>query len=207
MTFVHHVIHGKLTTAEIWANLYLEVGNQDPQNHKKRKRKEVPLIPTFQIGTWNAWIFMLYELLIIIIFIRVGTARAAGTDQKQPTDLSKAKKLLFSSSKLILLPAGIYSIFLPLKLGTLWFYIGLPITLVGMLTTAIVLIDWARTPTTELITTGLYRYSRNPMYLAMFVFYLGVSIVTGSWIFLLVSVFLIVGCVSFIGLEEQACLK
>ena len=167
----------------------------------------MPLIPAFQIGTWNAWIFMLYELLIVIIFIRVGTARAAGTDQKQPTDLSKAKKLLFSSSKLILLPAGIYSIFLPLKLGTLWFYIGLPITLVGMLTTAIVLIDWARTPTTELITTGLYRYSRNPMYLAMFVFYLGVSIVTGSWIFLLVSVFLIVGCVSFIGLEEQACLK
>jgi len=165
------------------------------------------LMPAFQIGTWNAWIFMLYELLIVIIFIRVGTARAAGTDQKQPTDLSTAKKLLFASSKLILLPAGIYSIFLPLKLGTLWFYIGLPITLVGMITTAIVLVDWARTPRTEPIATGLYRYSRNPMYLTMFAFYLGVSIATGSWIFLLVSVLLIVGCVSFVGLEEEACLR
>ncbi len=165
------------------------------------------LIPAFQIGTWNAWIFMLYELLFVIILIRVGTARAAGTDQEQPANLSKAKKLLFSSSKLILLPAGIYSIFLPLKLGTLWFYIGLPITLVGMITTAMVLADWTRTPTTEPITTGLYRYSRNPMYLTMFVLYLGVSIATGSWIFLLVSVFLIVGCVSFVGVEEQGCLK
>jgi len=79
----------------------------------------MPLIPAFQIGTWNAWIFMLYELLIVIIFIGVGTARVAGTDQEQPASLSKAEKLLFSSSKLVLLPAGIYSIFLPLKLGTL----------------------------------------------------------------------------------------
>ena len=167
----------------------------------------MPLIPAFQTGIWNAWIFMLYELLFVVILIRVGTARAGGADQKEPTDLPGAKKLLFSSSKLILLPAGIYSIFLPLKLATLWFYIGLPVTVVGMITSTIVLVDWARTPSAKPITTGIYRYSRNPMYLTMFVFYLGVSIATGSWVFLLVSVFLIVGCVSFVGLEEEACLR
>lgn len=101
----------------------------------------MPLTPVFQIGIWNAWIFTLYELLIILIFVRLAKARAAGADETQFADLSKAKKLLLYSSKLILLPAGIYSIFLPLKLGTLWFYIGLPIALVGIITSSIGLVN------------------------------------------------------------------
>lgn len=165
------------------------------------------LIPAFQIGIWNAWIFMFYELLFALILIRLCTARTAGAEQEKPPKLSKVRTILISISMLMLLPAGICSIFLPLKLGTLWFYIGLPVTLVGMLTSAIVLVNWAKTTPGEPITTGLYRYSRNPMYLTNLVFYLGVSIATGSWIFLFFSVLLIVGYILCVGSEEEECLK
>ena len=114
---------------------------------------------------------------------------------------------LCAFSKLVMLPAVIYSIFLPLKLRTIWFYIGLPITLIGMLTSTIVLLNWANTPPGEPVTRGLYTYSRHPMYITTFLFFLGVSITSASSVFLLVTIIIIVGAVVFIGVEEEQCLK
>ncbi|MCG8492485.1 MAG: isoprenylcysteine carboxylmethyltransferase family protein [Sneathiellales bacterium] len=37
-------------------------------------------------------------------------------------------------------------------------------------------------PTTLILTDGLYRYSRNPIYVAMVLIYSGVAIAAGSWI-------------------------
>ena len=36
-------------------------------------------------------------------------------------------------------------------------------------------------PTTTIISDGAYRYSRNPIYLAMAAFYVGAAIAAGSW--------------------------
>lgn len=40
-------------------------------------------------------------------------------------------------------------------------------------------------PTTTIITDGVYKYSRNPIYVAMAVVYAGVAIAAGSWLALL----------------------
>lgn len=40
-------------------------------------------------------------------------------------------------------------------------------------------------PTTTIITDGVYKYSRNPIYVAMAVVYAGIAIVAGSWLALL----------------------
>jgi len=37
-------------------------------------------------------------------------------------------------------------------------------------------------PTTLILTNGLYRYSRNPIYVAMILIYTGIAIAAGSWI-------------------------
>ncbi|MDF2367571.1 isoprenylcysteine carboxylmethyltransferase family protein [Sneathiella sp.] len=36
-------------------------------------------------------------------------------------------------------------------------------------------------PTTAIISDGAYKYSRNPIYLAMTLFYIGAAIAAGSW--------------------------
>lgn len=36
-------------------------------------------------------------------------------------------------------------------------------------------------PALSLQTTGIYRYSRNPMYVSLFLFYLGISFLVGNW--------------------------
>jgi steroid 5-alpha reductase family enzyme len=165
------------------------------------------LIPAFEIGLWNAWIFMLLDVLTFPLFFRVATGRAPEAEGKnQVSALSRTERITLYSSKIIYIPAFIYSIFLPLKLGTIWFYVGLPITLIGFITGVIVILNWAASPRGEAVTNGLYRYSRHPMYVTAFVFFLGVSIATASWVFLLFTILLIAASFYFAPLEEQSCL-
>ena len=120
--------------------------------------------------------------------------------------MSKNEKIVLYSSKIVMFVAFVYAIFLPLKLGTIWFYVGLPITLTGLVLNTIVLFDWAKTPHDKPITRGLYRYSRHPMYIGLFLFLLGVSIMTASWVFLVLMVVVTVVSFAFAYVEEQGCL-
>jgi protein-S-isoprenylcysteine O-methyltransferase Ste14 len=163
------------------------------------------LVPVFEIGLWNAWIFMLYIVFYTVFFLRLAKEKDATSPSE--VELSKTKMSLCIFSKLIIVPAVIYSVFLPLKLGTTWFCTGLPIALIGILTGTIVLMNWANTPPGEPVTRGLYIYSRHPMYITTFLFFLGVSIASASLVFLLVTIIFIVGAVVFIGLEEEQCLE
>jgi steroid 5-alpha reductase family enzyme len=165
-------------------------------------------IPAFKIGLWNAWIFMLLEVLTFPLFTRIATGRAPEVEGKsQVSAMSRIARITLYSSKIIYIPAFIYSIFLPLKLGTVWFYVGLPITLIGFIAGVIVILNWAASPLGEPVTIGLYRYSRHPMYVTAFVFFLGVSIATASWVFLLFTILLIAASFYFAPIEEQSCLE
>jgi protein-S-isoprenylcysteine O-methyltransferase Ste14 len=112
------------------------------------------------------------------------------------------------SSKIIYLPAIVYSVFLPLKLDTIWFYIGLPITLVGLLGSIVIMVNWAVTPVGKPVTKGLYRYSRHPIYITGVFMLLGVSIISASWIFLLFTIIFGIGITRLylIKIEEAQCL-
>ena len=165
------------------------------------------LIPAFEIGLWNAWMLTLYEVLTIPFFFRIAKKRGAQSPTNALASLSRPKRLAFTASKIIYFPAMVYSIFLPLKLGTVWFYVGLPLTLVGLVTGTIVLVNWAKAPLDKPVTNGLYRYSRHPMYITSFFFFLGVSIATASWVFLVFTIVIIVSSLWSSGLEEQGCLE
>jgi protein-S-isoprenylcysteine O-methyltransferase Ste14 len=89
----------------------------------------------------------------------------------------------------------------------MWFYVGFPIAVVGLVGCWIVLLNWAQTDAGRPVTRGLYRYSRNPMYVTHSLLLLGVSIASVSWIFLLITIITVVGAFVFIESEEQGCLE
>jgi protein-S-isoprenylcysteine O-methyltransferase Ste14 len=169
------------------------------------------LIPEFELGLWNAWIFMgpflLVTLLIMLLMTKKG-APGGPARAVQRACKSKTTLLIASLSKIIYFPAVIYSVFLPLKSGTIWFYVGLPFTLIGLVGTIIVLADWAKTPAGEPVTRGIYRYSRHPMYVTGVFIFLGVSIISASWAFLLLTIIFGVGVTRpyFVKVEEAQCL-
>jgi len=163
------------------------------------------LIPAFEIGVWNAWIFMPYLFLMIIL---VGKLKKGEDPGKTELDaLSKIEKRIFTFSMLVFFSALIYSIFLPLKLGTIWFYVGLPITLIGLVTLTIVMANFATTSWDKPVTKGLYHYSRHPMYITIALFLLGVGIASASLLFLLLSIiFIVLNSLRAI-YEERFCLE
>jgi len=148
---------------------------------------------------------MLYDLLAVPFYVRILKSR--GPASPAESDLSKTEGILFLSSHAIFFATLIYSVFLPLKLGTMWFYVGLPIASIGLVTRTIVFANWATTPRHEPVTKGLHRYSRHPMYLTAFLYYVGVSIASASWLFLLLLVVYTVGLLVGAEREEQGCLE
>jgi protein-S-isoprenylcysteine O-methyltransferase Ste14 len=162
-------------------------------------------VPAFDIGVWNAWIFMAYLLLSFIPFFYIAIKKSAPSVKK--ARLPVVSMFFASSSKILILPGMVYSIFLPMKLGSAWFYIGLPVTLIGLAAYTIVLVNWGTSPQNNHVSGGLYRYSRHPMYLGMFIFFLGLGILTASWLMLLLFVVFVIGCVVYADIEERSCIE
>ncbi|MEN8193119.1 MAG: isoprenylcysteine carboxylmethyltransferase family protein [Bacteroidota bacterium] len=169
------------------------------------------LVPAFSIGVWNAWIIMLYLFLISpLMMMNKGTSR--DEIREQPSGVPKSKfmdkhnkieKRAFLFYHIIFFLGFIYSIFLPLKLGTTWFFIGLPISLIGLIIYTRIIVDWVSTPPNVPISKGIYRYSRHPIYLTPFLIYIGVGIASASWVFLLGSIALIILPPFFVLPEER----
>ncbi len=169
------------------------------------------LVPEFELGLWNAWIFMgpclLVTLLILFLMVKKG-APGGPARAVQRACKSRSTLLVGILSKFIYFPAVLYSVFLPLKLGSVWFYVGFPVALLGLVGSVLVLVDWARTPAGEPVVSGIYRFSRHPMYVTMFLLLLGVSIACVSWVFLLFTIIFGVGVTRpfFVKVEEAECL-
>jgi protein-S-isoprenylcysteine O-methyltransferase Ste14 len=164
------------------------------------------LIPAFDIGVWNAWIFMVASLIPVIFLFMALVTRGHKEGTAFTASFSKMQKNAFSSHQLIYFILIIYSIFVPLKLGTVWFYVGLPVFLVGLIPYAMLAVNFVTTPLAQPVIRGIYRYSRHPMYVTGFLMLLGAGIASASWILLLLFVVDIILPPLFIEAEERYCL-
>ena len=146
------------------------------------------LIPTFEIGIWNVWIFMLAWLFFNAAgpnwLVRRHNFKALFKKSSVISSLTKTEKMISVPAILIFILLLIYSIFLPLPLGTTWFYTGLAIFLLGLVIWKIAGVPQATTSLNELVTKGFYRYSRHPMYIAIFLQFIGTGIAS-AWNFLI----------------------
>ena len=171
------------------------------------------LVPAFEIGIWNAWIFALAGLFFHavppLLAAQFNANMKKKFSEKAPANiyLNKTEKRIDTVTIIILILLLIYTVFLPLQLGTPWFYIGLAIFLLGVIVYMTSVVPWANTPVDKPVTTGLYRYSRHPIYLTIVVQLIGVGIASASWLFLLLTVVLII-LFNFSAIpEERGCLE
>ena len=101
-----------------------------------------------------------------------------------------------------------YAVFLPLKTGTLWFYIGLPMAILGFIPYVFSSFQFLNAPLNEPIFHGLYRYSRHPQYVSRVLMFIGAGIATASWVFLLVSISFIASMLFIrVPQEEKYCIE
>jgi len=152
------------------------------------------LIPEFELGLWNAWIitvlgFILPNTTSYIMPRKYKEVVKKRMGEIKWSEFSKTVKIVLIITQVIIMPFTIiYSFFLPLKLGTVWFYVGLPISILGIIMPFIAGVSFATAPLDKPITTGVYRISRNPEYFSVFLQYLGIGISGLSWVFILCAV-------------------
>jgi protein-S-isoprenylcysteine O-methyltransferase Ste14 len=144
------------------------------------------LIPAVEIGIWNAWI------LTIILFLFIMLSGLLPKDIGKRITPNKEEGKIRRIMLIVFFIMIIYSIFLPIKLRTTWFYAGLAIYILGFIISFAALFSIAATKPGEPFTTGMYRYSRHPIALGTLLPMIGVGIASASWIFLLLSVILMV---------------
>ncbi len=144
------------------------------------------LVPAFEIGVWNAWIFMIWLLIQnIAVMANKELYRRAG--QQSETKPGRLYKFLSLLSTPLWLLSTVYSIFLPLKLGTAWFIAGLIIFLAALAVLVIATFNFASGPADRPSTKGAYRFSRHPLYVALILVYFSVGIASASWVFLIIA--------------------
>ncbi|HDZ19263.1 hypothetical protein LCGC14_0835620 [marine sediment metagenome] len=165
------------------------------------------LIPAFQLGLLNAWILIIPEILLMFIGNKTIKKREMLSVSESLSESGKRVKNLLTVLTVPIFGAYFYSIFLPLKLITVWFYIGLCIYLLGF---SVQITAWKNLATSSVdkpVTKGVYRFSRNPMYIGEFFVYLGITIACISWIFLFIVIDYIALSYVWARFEEQECLK
>jgi len=166
------------------------------------------LVPEFELGLWNAWIFVLLSLLIgFVSWIFIGKKAMKKFRIVPNVPKTRAEKI---SDKIYLplsLASMIYSVFLPIKLGTLWFYVGLVMWILSLVIGFISFVSFGTTPLDKLVTKGTYRISRNPICLSGFLSNVGIGIACASWVFLLYAVVDITLMRISIGTEERFLLE
>jgi protein-S-isoprenylcysteine O-methyltransferase Ste14 len=158
------------------------------------------LIPTFEIGIWNAWI-------LIVIFLCFFTFTQFLGDIGKKIAHGEEEKTLSKFTALIAIILWIYSIFLPLKIGTAWLYTGISIYVLGMIIGITAIVSIAATQPGKPFTKGMYRYSRHPLSANMFLILLGIGVATASWLYLLLLAILMLVTRLQVAIEERSCIE
>jgi protein-S-isoprenylcysteine O-methyltransferase Ste14 len=165
------------------------------------------LVPEFELGLWNAWIITVLGFIlpwVPSLFLNKEVVNKRMGEIKW-SEFSKTVKF----TQVIIMPFTIiYSFVLPLKLGTAWFYVGLPISILGIIMPVISGVSFATAPLDKPITTGMYRITRNPEYFSVFLQYLGIGISGLSWVFILCAVAWIISFhIQVVQSEEPSLIK
>ena len=153
------------------------------------------LLPAFEIGLWNAWIFMVLLFAAGFLPLYIDKERTEKRVEGEPawSELNNTVKIVFVITHIMIMPFTlIYSIFLPLKLGTLWFLAGFPIYLLALVMSLMFSISFSTAPLGEPLSKGVYAISRHPGYFGYFLGLVGIGIACASWIFLLCALVWIV---------------
>ena len=164
---------------------------------------EISFFTTLKPALAGAWIpsfaMVLIQFAYMFIYKEVGKR---ATDTSWYTLADKQNAIISSLLQVALL---ILSVFVPLKTGSAWFWIGAVIYIAAFAGFIKAFYDYAAAPADRAAQSGIYRLSRNPMYFFYFLGMAGVCIASASlWLLIVIVPFAIYNHLVVLG-EERYC--
>ncbi|MEY8001418.1 isoprenylcysteine carboxylmethyltransferase family protein [Clostridium sp. Mt-5] len=101
----------------------------------------------------------------------------------------------------------LYLFFLKIKNDSFWSCAGLIIYSLGVILCIVSVSNFAKPKKDGINLKGLYKISRNPMYVAYFIYFLGCVLLTHSWILLGLLIIFQISTHWIILSEERWCIK
>ena len=101
----------------------------------------------------------------------------------------------------------VYIFFLKITTDSYWFYAGLGTYGLGVLLCLVSVINFAKPAENGINLKGLYRISRNPMYVAYFIYFLGCVLFTQSLLLFAILMVFQLSAHWIIRSEERWCIK
>jgi protein-S-isoprenylcysteine O-methyltransferase Ste14 len=163
-------------------------------------------LPEISFGWRCAWWYVAVFVLVNLAFVLPRGSRTGRRLIALPRFESRKEKLL-SLASVGLFGRGmmIYSVFITIKLDTVWFYPGTAIYVAGLGIYTAALASFTSTPLDQPVVTGVYRFSRHPMQLSAVIMWLGVALATLSWVVAVACLFQCLRFKPFLKAQERAC--
>ena len=164
------------------------------------------LLPLHAIGIINLWIFPFIYGLISIIMLNYISKDARKKILTFPKGNKKENTLMFIS---FLLGKGliIYSIFIPININSRFFLIGVCIYLMGLIISSIAILTFANADLSKPITKGIYKFSRHPMQVMNYVMWIGIGIISQTWVVIFCTIIFAVVSFPSIKRQEKYCVN
>lgn len=152
-----------------------------------------------------------FFLLILFILIRFGLLNILNKEGVRRAaffaPLIGKEKVAYWFYQISNILIFVYLFFLKLTTDTHWFYGGMAIYGLGVLLCIASVSNFAKPEENGINLKGLYRISRNPMYVAYFIYFLGCVLLTQSLLLLVVLVVFQISAHWIIRSEERWCIK
>jgi protein-S-isoprenylcysteine O-methyltransferase Ste14 len=166
------------------------------------------LFPTLKIGVLNGWMLLAILYLtfgvLLLIFPKNVVKELYKYDRSRLSKKQKAFNIIRESLGLVSL---VLIVFTPLKTRSILFIPGIILFGLGLAGFVVALFNFKNRPVNQPVVQGLYRISRHPQILMLFISVCGISIAIGSWLVLFLQFLASIFGHSRIMLEEQACLE
>jgi protein-S-isoprenylcysteine O-methyltransferase Ste14 len=164
------------------------------------------LIPALEIGWLNGWILLAFEFLIQG-FLLLSFPKEVAARLFDRSDWSVNQRVFTIIGKVFSLACLILIILTPLKINSIVFIVGLILYVIGLSGLVTAMLTYKNIPLSQPVTKGIYKISRHPQIVSLFIIFLGICVAIGSW----VAIFMLMMSKLFqhfgILAEEEVCLR
>ncbi len=161
-------------------------------------------IPKLGIGLWHAYLPIVFYLVFTMLFSyfldKEGFKRGADDSW-----VKQEEKFSMHLSGYIFMLIMLFSVFVPLQNDEHLFNLGLVMYIVTLLLSGYTSTCFVTAPKDKLITKGIYKYSRNPIYLVNGLIIITVALLTSASIYFVLFVIYIISTYFTIRVEERYC--